>query len=461
MTGLLELETDDFADASRSLYWDVGDPLSDAASRLTSRLQESGGMAGTDPAGRDWAASYDGAAAAVIGATQDAVNACYKLAAMFAQTARNYAAADAASTAGGRHDATAATPSLPPDSTVSLPTRVPTAEGATGGPPAHWGLIGGLVGYVWPDGHQDRLRAAAGAWRSCGQTLWWRSEYVAVAAVPALGDRLPEFADMSAVCTSMYQHLREVAHAQLAMADACDELAQHLDEMHSEVEHELWSLVEWTAVIETTGAVASVFTVGLAEAPTQAVEAARIARTAAKVGELIQKFMVLARGAAQSIAATAQRASAAAGRLRAVLDTRLTAAPVQLADRFPALARLQERVAAVRPNGDAGPVALPRFRTSLPQVEKKFGKHSADFGVTAARGREGFEAFAQALRAFVGRTSVTRVRGYNRGREAVLSFDSSSRLIVIQHPDGSFWTCYRMTQAQLQRVVETGRIGLD
>jgi hypothetical protein len=458
VTGLLELETDDFGYASRSLYWDVGDPLSDAASRLTSRLQESGGMAGTDPAGRDWAASYDRGAAATIGATQDAINACYKLAAMFAQTARNYAEADAASTPGGRHHSPAATSSLPPDSTVCLPTRVPTAAGGTGGGPAHWGLIAGLVGYVWPDGHQDRLRAAAGAWRTCGETLWWRSEYVAVAAVPAMGDHLPEFDDMSAVCTSMYQHLREVAHAQFAMADACDELAHHLDEMHSEVEHELWSLVEWTAVIETAGAIASIFTLGLAEAPTQAVEAARIARTAAKVGELIQRFMALARTAAQSIAAVAERATAAAGRLRAVLEMKLAAASLSVARQLHGVIEIRELVATKRLEEFARP--LPGLTVRTMQLESKF-KHAAEFGVATSRGRAGFQAFDSALRAFVARSDTVRVLGTYRGRRVILNFNRESRLVVVQSPGGEFVSAWRMQPVQLRYVMQKRSLGGD
>jgi hypothetical protein len=350
VTGLLDLETEDLAAASRSVYRDAGDPLADAAMRLTTRLRAGGAMAGSDPSGRAWAASYDRAAAASVAATEDAVNACYKLSTMFARTAQNYAAADAASTPGG---AGARPERLPPDSFVSIVFPLPSAAGGSGSTPMHWGLIDGLVGYVWPDGHQDRLRSAADAWRSCAEAMWAHSEYLAVAAVPALGHHLPESEDMSAVCAAMYEHVREVAHAQFAMASACDDLARHLDEMHSEVEHELWSLVAWTAAIETTGALVSVFTLGLAEAPTQAIEAARIARTAARVGELIQKFVALARAASESVAAVAERAATAASRLRLVLDARASEAGVMTARRLQAVRASGELGAAGRFSGEA------------------------------------------------------------------------------------------------------------
>ncbi len=291
-------------------------------------------MAGDDPGGRDWAAAYDRGAAAALRAGQDAINACYKVSSMFAQTARNYEAADAASTPGVRHAIAAATATLPDDCVVGLAFDVPTAAGGSGSAPTGWGLIQHVVGYVWPDGHQDRLHAAASSWRSCADSLWSLSEYAAVAAVPAMGHHLPEFADMSTVCNGVYMHLREVAHAQYGLADACVELAHHLDVVHSEVEGELVSLVEWSAAIQATGFLASVFSFGTAEGPTQAAQAGRIARTAARVAQLIEKFIAMARAVASSIAAVTGRAEAVAARLRVVLSAKVTTAAVTAAGRL-------------------------------------------------------------------------------------------------------------------------------
>ncbi|MDT4948296.1 MAG: hypothetical protein QOJ37_891, partial [Pseudonocardiales bacterium] len=333
-SALIQLESEDFGRAARSLYSDAGDPLTTAVAQLISQLQDFGEMAGNDPGGRDWAASYDRGVAATLRASQDAINACYRLSSMFAQTARNYEAADAASTAGVRHAIAAATSALPNDCVIGLATEVPTAAGGSGGGPTGWGLIDDIVGYVWPDGHQDRLHAAASSWRSCADSLWSLSEFVAVAAVPAMGHHLPEFDDMSTVCDGLYLHIREVAHAQFGLADACDELAHHLDVVHSEVEGELVSLLEWSAAIQATGFIASIFSLGTAEAPTQAVQAARIAKTAARVGELIQKFIAMARVVAQSIAAVVERAEAVAGRLRLLLNAKVAAATVTAVGRL-------------------------------------------------------------------------------------------------------------------------------
>lgn len=418
-TALIELETEDFVAASRSLYADVADPCTMAATSLITRLQDCGGMAGDDPGGRDWAAAYDRAAAATLHAAEDAINASYQVSSMFAQTARNYEAADSASTAGVRDAIAAATSALPDDCRIGLALGVPGAAGGSGGGPTGWGLIDDAVGYAWPNGHQDRLHRAAAAWRSCGDRLWSVSEYAAVAAVPAMGHHLPEFDDMTTVCGGLYTHIREVASAEFALADACDALAHHLDVVHSEVEHELVGLLEWSAAIQATGFVASVFSFGTAEAPTQAVQAGRIARTAARVGQLIEKFIAMARTVAQSISAVVERAEAVAARLRVVLNAKVTAAAVTAAGRLRTV-RATGELGALSRLGRAG--RFPQFTATTTQLESKF-KHARDFGVIEARGRRGFAAYREAVAEFVTKPTTVRIRGTYRGHRVIINYD--------------------------------------
>ncbi|MDT4915299.1 MAG: hypothetical protein QOC66_4427 [Pseudonocardiales bacterium] len=455
-SALIQLESEDFGRAARSLYSDAGDPLTTAVAQLISQLQDFGEMAGNDPGGRDWAASYDRGVAATLRASQDAINACYRLSSMFAQTARNYEAADAASTAGVRHAIAAATSALPDDCVIGLATEVPTAAGGSGGGPTGWGLIDDIVGYVWPDGHQDRLHAAASSWRSCANSLWSLSEFVAVAAVPAMGHHLPEFDDMSTVCDGLYLHIREVAHAQFGLADACDELAHHLDVVHSEVEGELVSLLEWSAAIQATGFIASIFSLGTAEAPTQAVQAARIAKTAARVGDLIQKFIAMARVVAQSIAAVVERAEAVAGRLRLLLNAKVAAATVTAVGRLRTV-RATGELGAIGRLGAAEP-RFPKLVASADQIEAKF-KHAAAFGVVEGRGRRGFEAFERALRQFLENSTTVRIIGTYRRERVILSYNKESRLVVIQSQSGEFVSGWTMTPGQAKHVFEKGSLG--
>jgi RHS repeat-associated protein len=102
------------------------------------------------------------------------------------------------------------------------------------------------------------------------------------------------------------------------------------------------------------------------------------------------------------------------------------------------------------------PVALT---TTASQLEAKFSKHALDFGVTASRGKEGFAAFDQALKSFVQSPSTIQIEGLYRKDPYMLNYDPNSRLVVIQDMNGVFVSGWRMSQSQLQNVVEKGSLG--
>jgi len=291
MAGLL-VETDDFAAAAWALTADGGDPLGDALFTLHVSLSGCAGMAGSDPSGRGWAAGYDAAAGSALLGLRSLVNGCYRLSAMFAQTCRNYAAAEAASVPGAGMPADVAV--LPADCSVSWDVSVPSAAGASAGGPPGWSLIAGLVGRVWPGGHQDRLRAAAAAWRRAAGAVDRAGARIRDAPDVLAVDRLPEQADIESVCLAVSESAARLVTAMEQAARSCDQLATELDRVHSEVAHELVSLVEQSAVIEGVGAFLGALSFGAAEAPTQVVEGARLETIALRVAELIDAFAAAA-----------------------------------------------------------------------------------------------------------------------------------------------------------------------
>ena len=319
---LIELETEDLAGAARELICSAVDPIGVSSRRLWSRLADCAGMAGSDAGGTAWAAQYDRAAGAAVNAAVDAGTAAGQLARMFAQTARNYELADAHSSLALRRRLDAAVSAVPVPPFLSLPGCLPASAAGTtpGGGPPGWGLICDAVGYLWPNGHQDRLRSAAAEWRATATSL--RSAADAVLGAPAGARRhwLPEAQDMTSVCTDVSDRLREIAELHDQLADACLRLAEQIDHLHAEVIGELRSLVEWTAGIQATGAVLSLFTFGAAEAPTQVTEAARIARTAEVVAASIQRFVQAAHSLAAGVGAITERAGLVGARLRRLLD---------------------------------------------------------------------------------------------------------------------------------------------
>lgn len=111
---------------------------------------------------------------------------------------------------------------------------------------------------------------------------------------------------------------------------------------------------------------------------------------------------------------------------------------------------------AIGPAGNAG--AFPRLSLDQAQVQAKF-KHAADFGVAENAGSAGFEAYSKSLEDFMAAPGTVRGPGSYRGQSAILNFDPYSRLVVVQRPNGAFWSGWRMSEAQLMHVLERGSLG--
>ncbi|WP_375491110.1 colicin D domain-containing protein [uncultured Jatrophihabitans sp.] len=193
----------------------------------------------------------------------------------------------------------------------------------------------------------------------------------------------------------------------------------------------------------------------------QGVEAGRIAAVANRIRDLIDLFTAAARAVSARVAAAADRAVQVAARARVLLGARLSAAELIVAGRYPRLAQaVRERMAIYRLEGDAGQVVLRKMSVTLAQAERKF-KHAADLGVATSRGRAGFEEFRAALQTFVRSPATARTRGFYRGDAAILSWNRKRMVLVIQHPDGGFWTCFKMTGEQLSSIEARGRVGFE
>jgi hypothetical protein len=146
-----------FYDAASKVFGEkVYIQLLNAGEKLEGALAGTGAMAGSDPAGVQWAASYDEAARGGHAVLIDLETACLKIAVMLQQTGFNHGMADSAS------DPTKSAPT-PADPGVYLPGKraapdLPSARGGSADPPAGWWLIEHTVGYLWPNGHPDKLR---------------------------------------------------------------------------------------------------------------------------------------------------------------------------------------------------------------------------------------------------------------------------------------------------------------
>jgi hypothetical protein len=100
---------------------------------------------------------------------------------------------------------------------------------------------------------------------------------------------------------------------------------------------------------------------------------------------------------------------------------------------------------------------MPDLKITRQQLEKKF-KHAADLGVTTPRGTQGFSDFQDALNNFVDDPATVRTYGTYRGDPAILNYDAATRQVVIQNPDGSFLSNWKMSPQQTENVVQRGSL---
>ncbi len=346
----IDVEPEVFDAASKVMGQNVTGQLTTALTNLEDALAGTGGMAGTDPGGTKWASSYDQAVSATVGAMTDLTDACYMLAAMLEQTGFNHGMAESASDPRRSVQTPADTTRYVAPMTLNCNPQPPSAQGGSGSPPTGWGLIESAVGYVWPNGHQDKLRAAGNAWSTAAKALDWASYAIDEGVQGISSQQSPEVQDAVAVCGGMKQHIQDVATSCQSLASGCDEFAGYIDKAHHDVEQELTSLVEWTVAIEAGGAILGFLTAGIAEAPAQGLEAGRIYATAVRVGNIISHLIELAGTVAETISSVVTRVAEVCQRLKVILGARLSAATTRLVARLPALAN------------DSGAVAFGRLR---------------------------------------------------------------------------------------------------
>lgn len=319
------VEPDAFFDCAQSLSYGVHDVVSGALDTLVARLGGCGAMAGSDEGGVAWAGDYDDAVGAALSAGADLDNALHNVVCLLERTGLNHERADAASTPGATMPSDQRMHAL--DGSFRL-GGVPSAAGGSGSAPFGWSLVEHAVGYLWPDGHQDRLHDAAGAWDAAAASL-----RAAARAIDPIWGRIaeqhaPEVYDAEVVLAGMQNHLHDLAGTFAGLARACRGLAHHIDQAHSDVESALVELTAQSAAVEVIGGALAFFTAGVAEAPTQAVEASRIAVAASRISGYLSSFVSAVRSVVAAVPALGSIARGVSSAVEWLRNARLVSAEV-------------------------------------------------------------------------------------------------------------------------------------
>ncbi|WP_333767491.1 hypothetical protein [Streptomyces sp. IBSBF 2435] len=259
--------------------------LDGIADTLGSALRDASGMAGDDKYGKQFAKGYDPAAKALFRTISAAVRAIGQSAEGLVRTANNYSKADHHSNprAGKGAPQLFGWPDVVDDVTYPDP---PTA---IGGGSNHWPPP---IGKYWVNGHQDRLRNAAAAFRTAatdinglGVSLHLQVQAItdvntsgAISAMAAFWGQIWKDGDPggSAPLSTAY-----LACTQLA--SVCEKFARAIDEAHSEFEHKMSEAGITMGITTALGVIGTVFTFGGSDAGAAALDAGEAAALFASV----------------------------------------------------------------------------------------------------------------------------------------------------------------------------------
>jgi len=311
-------------DAGR-VYGSVRSEVAAAVGELVGVLQGSAGMAGTDTGAHAWASEYDPLAKALMDASASVVNGAGKCADLLNATAVNHHNADAQSAIDppGLWPAPAETP-------VFATPSVPSAEGGHGDVPGWWHTISAYVeGELWPNGHQDKLRAAHDAWQKAGRSLRSAAQDVnggpssMGAIAPLMDQQSVEFPALLSNCTMERDQIKSVADLYDSAAQACSNYAQAIDDAHSKILHEMAVLGGTIVVTEVIAAVLIPFTAGASEAVSKVVDVARLTATGARIANIIREFRIAAELSALPTVSAAGAAARTVSELAALLSARV------------------------------------------------------------------------------------------------------------------------------------------
>ncbi|GAB3278272.1 hypothetical protein GCM10027449_18330 [Sinomonas notoginsengisoli] len=280
---------------------------------LAGGLSGSGGMAGADPAGTDWSAAYDPAAAHLLALAAEVSD---RLGAHVGALNESAAAYQGTETWFNGSTSGDLVPALAHDGA----TRRALPE-ARGGIPfaAHdqvTQMLVNVVGTVWPNGDTDRLRAASVHWSAMATTLDSAALIsLSMAAQSLEGQWSPAVFAAVDREREFDSALKDLCEGAVQLSEACAGLAYHIDSTHHEVQKEVASLATEIGVTMVISTLTSVISAGASTVVGGLVVGGRVGVTIARVSAMFQRLAALARPIADKVARLKGALERLAGRI--------------------------------------------------------------------------------------------------------------------------------------------------
>lgn len=303
---------DDYTSASES-FGGCSSITTEIHVDLLRTLAGYGGMAGSDSVGATWAASYDAAAGSALQASSHLVSTCVRVENLLAAGVYNHASGDADAHINGGNSPAPPTAAVDP----CLAIMVPSAAGGDGADPSGWPVIKQVSGLLWPNGHQDRLRAAKEVWYAAAADLGQAMDTIPIAVGLLENQMSPEIPAAVAKSSEVLGNFQDLQKAFYDLGDACATYAQALDDAHHAILEQLRKMSEEMAAWEVGMAVLIPLTDGLSELG-NGLTAERVTVYATRIGRIIADL--------------AGKVAGLAGRVTEGVTTKLTALWKKLAE---------------------------------------------------------------------------------------------------------------------------------
>jgi len=98
------------------------------------------------------------------------------------------------------------------------------------------------------------------------------------------------------------------------------------------------------------------------------------------------------------------------------------------------------------------------LNTTTKQLQKKYLKHAADFGLSGNWNKTAASKFSSEINQHINSPGIKIIQGTYRNQPAIHYLNPNTGLNVISRPNGQFWSGWKLGPEQLQGVLKDGRL---
>lgn len=264
---------------------------------LIGKLGGYGAMAGDDSTSEEFAREYDSAAKEAVGSFNAMVDTFATLGELTATSIENHVVANAESVYGGTppvYDGSSSLPQGPVDVKEFTP---PSCEGGDNEDlPQFWNeIVDHLQGFAWPNADVDKLREAAGTWRTAASDVE-KFKTNCTTAVSELGtQKSPEIPIAVETINEFKTNIGDLATELRSMGDACDDYATQVEQTRQVIKDIVRDMAIEAGVSLVVGGIVGFFSFGGGAAAGAAVAGWRIASAARKILKALQALKAAAK----------------------------------------------------------------------------------------------------------------------------------------------------------------------